>query len=133
MICVWFDPTCYEYRQFAQRSRVRKLQYIAELERNVKALQAEGSEVSAELEFLSQQNLILGMENKALKQRLETVSQEQLIKYCEHPYSQLEFWQSDLMVSFFLNVELVLDDSLFLAQFQLNFKKRNVIFITCFF
>lgn len=27
-------------RQFAQRSRVRKLQYIAELERNVQALQA---------------------------------------------------------------------------------------------
>jgi len=26
-------------RQFAQRSRVRKLQYIAELERNVQALQ----------------------------------------------------------------------------------------------
>ncbi|XLR30973.1 hypothetical protein S83_058873, partial [Arachis hypogaea] len=30
---------------------------------------AEGSEVSAELEFLNQQNLILSMENKALKQR----------------------------------------------------------------
>ncbi|KAL4397021.1 hypothetical protein AHAS_Ahas01G0150200 [Arachis hypogaea] len=56
-------------RQFAQRLRVRKLQYIAELERNVQGLQAEGFEVSAELEFLNQQNLILSMENKALKQR----------------------------------------------------------------
>ncbi|KAK6156993.1 hypothetical protein DH2020_011241 [Rehmannia glutinosa] len=65
-------------QQFAQRSRVRKLQYIAELERN-----AEGSEVSAELEFLNQQNLILSMENKALKQRLESLAQEQLIKYCK--------------------------------------------------
>ncbi|KAL9269454.1 hypothetical protein AKJ16_DCAP20730 [Drosera capensis] len=63
-------------QQFAQRSRVRKLQYIAELERNV-----EGSEVAAELEFLNQQSLILSMENKALKQRLETMAQEQLIKY----------------------------------------------------
>lgn len=27
------------YRQFAQRSRVRKLQYISELERTVQALQ----------------------------------------------------------------------------------------------
>uniref|UniRef100_A0A2P2L5D1 BZIP domain-containing protein n=1 Tax=Rhizophora mucronata TaxID=61149 RepID=A0A2P2L5D1_RHIMU len=70
-------------QQFAQRSRVRKLQYIAELERNVKALQAEGSEVSAELEFLNQQNLILSMENKALKQRVESLAQEQLIKYME--------------------------------------------------
>jgi len=43
--------------------------------------QAEGSEVSAELEFLNQQNLILSMENKALKQRLESLAQEQLIKY----------------------------------------------------
>ncbi|KAL0539144.1 hypothetical protein IC582_023323 [Cucumis melo] len=65
-----FCIACYlHYWQFAQRSRVRKLQYIAELERNVQALQANGSEVSAELEFLSQQNLILGMENKAPKQR----------------------------------------------------------------
>ncbi|CAN0904979.1 Uncharacterized protein At4g06598 [Linum grandiflorum] len=69
-------------QQYAQRSRVRKLQYIAELERNVQALQAEGSEVSAELEFTNQQNLILSMENKALKQRLENLAQEQLIKHC---------------------------------------------------
>jgi len=41
--------------------------------------QVEGSEVSAELEFLNQQNLILSMENKALKQRLESLAQEQLI------------------------------------------------------
>ncbi|XP_008445999.2 uncharacterized protein At4g06598 isoform X2 [Cucumis melo] len=77
-------------QQFAQRSRVRKLQYIAELERNVQALQANGSEVSAELEFLSRQNLILGMENKALKQRLESLSQEQLIKYLEHEVLEKE-------------------------------------------
>ncbi|XP_041012295.1 uncharacterized protein At4g06598 [Juglans microcarpa x Juglans regia] len=77
-------------QQFAQRSRVRKLQYIAELERNVQALQAEGSEVSAELEFLNQQNLILGMENKALKQRLESMTQEQLIKYLEQEVLERE-------------------------------------------
>ncbi|KAG1370029.1 hypothetical protein COCNU_15G003950 [Cocos nucifera] len=62
-------------QQFAQRSRVRKLQYIAELERN-----AEGMEVSAELEFLDKQNLILNLENKTLKQRLDSLAQEHLIK-----------------------------------------------------
>nr|XP_019708541.1 uncharacterized protein At4g06598 [Elaeis guineensis] len=67
-------------QQFAQRSRVRKLQYIAELERNVQALQAEGMEVSAELEFLDKQNLILNLENKTLKQRLDSLAQEHLIK-----------------------------------------------------
>ncbi|XP_073274593.1 uncharacterized protein At4g06598-like isoform X2 [Primulina huaijiensis] len=77
-------------QQFAQRSRVRKLQYIAELERNVQALQAEGSGVSAELEFLNQQNLILSMENKALKQRLDSLAQEQLIKYMEHEVLERE-------------------------------------------
>ncbi|KAI4298968.1 hypothetical protein L6164_032471 [Bauhinia variegata] len=77
-------------QQFAQRSRVRKLQYIAELERNVQALQAEGSEVSAELEFLNQQNLILSMENKTLKQRLESLAQEQLIKYLEQEVLERE-------------------------------------------
>ncbi|KAL7157328.1 hypothetical protein ABFS83_02G070700 [Erythranthe nasuta] len=71
-------------QQFAQRSRVRKLQYISDLESSVQALQSESTEVSAELEFLSQQTMILSMENKALKQRLESLAQEQLIKYLEH-------------------------------------------------
>ncbi|XP_031380936.1 uncharacterized protein At4g06598 isoform X1 [Punica granatum] len=77
-------------QQFAQRSRVRKLQYIAELERNVQALQAEGSEVTAELKFLNQQNLILSMENKALKHRLESLAQEQMIKCFEHEVLERE-------------------------------------------
>ncbi|XP_044489354.1 uncharacterized protein At4g06598-like [Mangifera indica] len=77
-------------QQFAQRSRVRKLQYIAELERNVQALQAEGTEFSAELEFRNQQNLILSMENKALKQRLDNLAQEQLIKCLEQEVLERE-------------------------------------------
>ncbi|KAI3803892.1 hypothetical protein L1987_32056 [Smallanthus sonchifolius] len=77
-------------QQFAQRSRVRKLQYIAELERNVQALQAEGCEVSGELKFLNDRSLILTMENKALKQRLENLAQEQLIKYLEHELLERE-------------------------------------------
>ncbi|KAK9060313.1 hypothetical protein SSX86_021017 [Deinandra increscens subsp. villosa] len=36
---------------------------------------------SAEVEFLNQQSVILGMENKVLKQRLDNLAQEQLIKY----------------------------------------------------
>ncbi|XP_042382320.1 uncharacterized protein At4g06598-like [Zingiber officinale] len=67
-------------QQYAQRSRVRKLQYIAELENHVQALQAEGLEVAAELEFLDQQNLILNLENQTLKQRLDSLAQEKLIK-----------------------------------------------------
>ncbi|PIA30730.1 hypothetical protein AQUCO_05400080v1 [Aquilegia coerulea] len=77
-------------QQFAQRSRVRKLQYIAELERNVEVLQTEGSEVTAEIEFLDQQNLILNMQNKALKQRLDSLSQEHVIKRLEQEMLERE-------------------------------------------
>ncbi|CAH2047208.1 unnamed protein product [Thlaspi arvense] len=84
------DNTRRAKQQFAQRSRVRKLQYISELERNVQALQAEGSKVSAELDFLNQRNLILGMENKALKQRLESIAQEKMIKQLEQEVLEKE-------------------------------------------
>jgi regulator of replication initiation timing len=43
-------------------------------------MQSEGIEVSAEMEFLNQQNIMLDLENKALKQRLESIAQEQVIK-----------------------------------------------------
>ncbi|CAN8244843.1 unnamed protein product [Cochlearia groenlandica] len=84
------DNTRRAKQQFAQRSRVRKLQYISELEKNVQALQAEGSKVSAELVFVNQRNLILSMENKALKQRLESVAQEKLIKQLEQEVLEKE-------------------------------------------
>ena len=45
------------------------------------AVQAEESQVSANLEYLYRQSLILGMENQALRQRLVSLSQEQLAKY----------------------------------------------------
>ncbi|XP_047329873.1 uncharacterized protein At4g06598-like [Impatiens glandulifera] len=77
-------------QQFAQRSRVRKLRYIAELERSVHVLQIQGCGICAELEFLSHQNLILNMENKALKQRLENISQEHVIKCLEHEVLERE-------------------------------------------
>ncbi|KAK1417671.1 hypothetical protein QVD17_26804 [Tagetes erecta] len=83
------EEKCFK-QQFGQHSRVRKLQYIAELERNVQALEAEGCEVSGELKFLNQKSLILTMENKALKQRLENLAQEQLIKYLEHEVLERE-------------------------------------------
>ncbi|KAL8160004.1 hypothetical protein V2J09_001541 [Rumex salicifolius] len=75
----------------ARRSRVRKVQYIADLERSVQVLHAEGSLVSAELEFLDHQNLILSMENRALRQRLESLSQVQVIKSCEYGVPLLPF------------------------------------------
>eukprot|EP00268_Persea_americana_P033135 TRINITY_DN3287_c0_g1_i3.p1 TRINITY_DN3287_c0_g1~~TRINITY_DN3287_c0_g1_i3.p1 ORF type:complete len:374 (-),score=90.65 TRINITY_DN3287_c0_g1_i3:921-2042(-) len=85
-------------QQFAQRSRVRKLQYIAELERAVQALQVDGLDISAELEFLGKQNLILSMENKALKQRLDSLAQEHLIKYMEQEVLEREIARLKVML-----------------------------------
>ena len=59
-------------------------------------MQSEGVEVSAEMEFLTQQNIMLDLENKALKQKLESLAQEQLIKRCE--YSPLQFIFSYLWI-----------------------------------
>jgi hypothetical protein len=36
------------------------------------------------MDFLGQQNIMLDLENKALKQRLESLSQEHLIKRCKY-------------------------------------------------
>ncbi|KAK1322919.1 Uncharacterized protein QJS10_CPA02g00737 [Acorus calamus] len=77
-------------QQFAQRSRVRKLQYISELERTVQALWAEGSEFSAEVAFLDEQNIILNLENKTLKQRLDSLAQEQCLKYLQQEMLERE-------------------------------------------
>ena len=52
-------------------------------------MQSEGIEVSAEMEFLNQQNIMLDLENKALKQRLESIAQEQVIK--RGKYAKLYF------------------------------------------
>ncbi|XP_042464873.1 uncharacterized protein At4g06598-like [Zingiber officinale] len=71
-------------QQFAQRSRMRKLQYIAELERSVQMLQAESLELSSQLQFLDQQNHMLSLENKTLLQQLDCLSHEHLLKCLEH-------------------------------------------------
>lgn len=67
-------------RQSAQRSRVRKLQYIAELERSVNALQAEVSALSPQVTYLDHQRVVLNVDNGALKQRIAALAQEKLFK-----------------------------------------------------
>ncbi|XP_058773628.1 basic leucine zipper 34-like [Vicia villosa] len=67
-------------RQSAQRSRVRKLQYISELERSVTSLQTEVSALSPRVAFLDHQRLILNVDNSALKQRIAALAQDKLFK-----------------------------------------------------
>lgn len=67
-------------RQSAQRSRVRKLQYISELERSVTSLQAEVSVLSPRVAFLDHQRLILNVDNSAIKQRIAALAQDKIFK-----------------------------------------------------
>ncbi|CAI9757054.1 unnamed protein product [Fraxinus pennsylvanica] len=67
-------------RQSAQRSRVRKLQYISELERSVTTLQSEVSSLSPSVAFLDHQRLLLNVDNSALKQRIAALAQDKIFK-----------------------------------------------------
>ncbi|TKY66790.1 Basic leucine zipper 61 [Spatholobus suberectus] len=67
-------------RQSAQRSRVRKLQYISELERSVTSLQAEVSVLSPRVAFLDHHRLLLNVDNSALKQRIAALAQDKIFK-----------------------------------------------------
>ncbi|CAH9126880.1 unnamed protein product [Cuscuta epithymum] len=67
-------------RQSAQRSRVRKLQYISELERSVSTLQAEVSVLSPRVAYLDHQRLVLNVDNSVLKQRIAALAQDKVFK-----------------------------------------------------
>ncbi|KAJ6422039.1 hypothetical protein OIU84_027054 [Salix udensis] len=67
-------------RQSAQRSRVRKLQYISELERSVTSLQAEVSVLSPRVAYLDHRRLLLNVDNSSLKQRIAALAQDKIFK-----------------------------------------------------
>lgn len=67
-------------RQSAQRSRVRKLQYISELERCVTSLQGEVSVLSPRVAYLDHRRLLLNVDNSALKQRIAALAQDKIFK-----------------------------------------------------
>lgn len=66
-------------RHAGQRSRIRKLQYIAELERTVNNLQALISDLAARTHSLLQHRVALSMENSGLQQQLAALEQQKLI------------------------------------------------------
>ncbi|KAH7428494.1 hypothetical protein KP509_09G004400 [Ceratopteris richardii] len=67
-------------RQSAQRSRVRKLQYIAQLEEIVNSLQMQVSSLSPQLLLFQRQCSLLAMKNNALKQKIALCMREKSIK-----------------------------------------------------
>ncbi|XP_058208046.1 uncharacterized protein LOC131321042 [Rhododendron vialii] len=68
-----------DIRHSGQCSRVRKLQYIAELERTVDVLQTLESELAVHVASLLQQRAALSMENGKLKQQMARLKKEKVI------------------------------------------------------
>jgi len=67
-------------RQSAQRSRIRKLHYISELEESVTALEVEVSTLSPQVSFLDHRRATLNIDNSALKERMAALVQEKIFK-----------------------------------------------------
>ncbi|XP_008799706.1 basic leucine zipper 6 [Phoenix dactylifera] len=74
------DPEKAARRRSGQRSRVRKLQYIAELERTVDALQTLGAELAARVASMYQQHFALSIENKKLRRQITILRQEKMMR-----------------------------------------------------
>lgn len=71
-------------RHAGQRSRVRKLQYIAELERTVNNLQALILELDTRARSLLQHRITLSVENSELQHQMAVLQQEKLFVEGEH-------------------------------------------------
>lgn len=67
-------------RQSAQRSRIRKLHYISELEESVTALEVEVSTLSPQVAFLDHRRAKLNIDNSILKERIAALVQEKIFK-----------------------------------------------------
>ncbi|KAM5583167.1 basic leucine zipper 34-like [Rosa sericea] len=67
-------------RVSAQKSRLKKLQYVAEMEKKAKALQAQVAVLSPQVEFFKNQNYFLQMEQHALNESISARAVDKLHK-----------------------------------------------------
>nr|QEO19215.1 putative basic leucine zipper 61-like isoform X1 [Cymbidium ensifolium] len=67
-------------RQSARRSRLRKLQYISELEKTVATLQMEVSALSSRVALFDHQRSILAVGNSHLRQGIAALAQDKIFK-----------------------------------------------------
>uniref|UniRef100_A0A1D1YPJ2 Transcription factor RF2a n=1 Tax=Anthurium amnicola TaxID=1678845 RepID=A0A1D1YPJ2_9ARAE len=86
-----FDPERASRRNYGQRSRVRKLQYIAELERTVSVFQTLEADLAARVASLFQRRAVLHEENSVLRQQIASLRKEKMIKdgQCQYLKNEL--------------------------------------------
>ncbi|XP_030551069.1 basic leucine zipper 2 [Rhodamnia argentea] len=90
------DETKTMKRHSGQRSRVRRLQYIAELEKTVNVFQAFESELAVRVASLLQHRSALTMENASLKQKIAGLRQEKLLLEGQYQSMKKELGQLKL-------------------------------------
>ncbi|KAF3454885.1 hypothetical protein FNV43_RR05333 [Rhamnella rubrinervis] len=71
-------------RQYSQKYRFKQLQYIGQLETEVKALQAQVAIASPRIKYGDRQNSLLRAENSSMKQKLSAFSGELLFKQAQY-------------------------------------------------
>ncbi|KAJ6409341.1 hypothetical protein OIU84_008935 [Salix udensis] len=75
-------------RQYSQKYRQKQMQYIMQLETEVKSLQAEVVITGPRIKYSNLQNSLLRMENSSLKHKLSSCSGELMLK--EAQYEELK-------------------------------------------
>ncbi|KAG8486970.1 hypothetical protein CXB51_020421 [Gossypium anomalum] len=71
-------------REYSQRYRLKQLQYIAQLEAGVKALEEEVANAFPKIRYVDAQNSLLRAENGSMKEKLSTLSGELMLKEAEY-------------------------------------------------
>ncbi|XWS55497.1 hypothetical protein CRYUN_Cryun09bG0005300 [Craigia yunnanensis] len=90
-------------RVSAQKSRLRKLEYIEKLKKDINTEQARVSLIAPQVAFYEFQRRILQKENNAMKQRMETLEKENAKKEAE--FQALKDERDMLSLTYFLMQE----------------------------
>ncbi|KAK8547482.1 hypothetical protein V6N13_024556 [Hibiscus sabdariffa] len=71
-------------REYSQRYRMKQMQYIAQLEAGVKALEAQVAMTYPKIKQVDTQNALLRAENSSMKEKLHALSTECMRKQAEY-------------------------------------------------
>uniref|UniRef100_A0A2N9J2P5 BZIP domain-containing protein n=1 Tax=Fagus sylvatica TaxID=28930 RepID=A0A2N9J2P5_FAGSY len=85
-------------RQYSQKYRLKQLQYIVQLETEVKALQAEVAITAPRITYCDRQNSLLREENSSMNQKLSGLTGEFMFKEAEYEDLKKE---RDMLKQFF--------------------------------
>ncbi|KAI5576730.1 hypothetical protein POPTR_009G074900v4 [Populus trichocarpa] len=88
-------------RQYSQKYRLRQMQYIMQLETEVKSLQAEVAIIGPRIEYSNRQNSLLRMENSSIKHKLSSCSSELMFK--EAQYEEMKKERDHMKQSYIVN------------------------------